>query len=164
MTALEAPRGHWCKECVKYRREIGVALGDIRKSVRLINARPGTPLAKAAESLIAKAKEDLRLAEDRYAVHLEEIQDEPDRPRKIRDVRKPKSKAKKPRPKSRVIDLAAVAAAKADLDRAAQEGTVPRLVGLGTNTLPATGRCHECDRPVSGERRFCGRCMAKRKT
>jgi hypothetical protein len=25
------------------------------------------------------------------------------------------------------------------------------------------GRCHECDRPVSGERRLCGRCLSHRK-
>ena len=24
------------------------------------------------------------------------------------------------------------------------------------------GKCHECDRPVSGERKLCGRCLAKR--
>lgn len=28
--------------------------------------------------------------------------------------------------------------------------------------LPATGRCHTCDRAVSGERRYCGPCAAKR--
>lgn len=32
----------------------------------------------------------------------------------------------------------------------------------GANHLPATGLCHQCDRPVSGERRFCGPCLAKR--
>lgn len=28
------------------------------------------------------------------------------------------------------------------------------------NTLRPKGRCYECDRPVSGERKFCGACLA----
>lgn len=36
------------------------------------------------------------------------------------------------------------------------------LPGGGTNHLPVTGACHECNRPVSGERRFCGPCLARR--
>ena len=32
----------------------------------------------------------------------------------------------------------------------------------GSNALPATGRCHTCDRAISGERRYCGRCLAGR--
>lgn len=29
--------------------------------------------------------------------------------------------------------------------------------------LPPTGRCHGCDRPVTGERRLCGSCAARRR-
>lgn len=36
-----------------------------------------------------------------------------------------------------------------------------KVIGRGTNTLPATGACHDCGRAVSGERRFCGPCVAK---
>lgn len=32
----------------------------------------------------------------------------------------------------------------------------------GERFLPATGRCHECDKPITGERRYCGRCLARR--
>lgn len=32
----------------------------------------------------------------------------------------------------------------------------------GPQGLEATGRCHTCERPVSGERRYCGRCLANR--
>lgn len=28
--------------------------------------------------------------------------------------------------------------------------------------LPPTGRCHDCGKPVTGERRVCGQCGAKR--
>lgn len=35
--------------------------------------------------------------------------------------------------------------------------TLPRN---GTRLSP-TGRCHDCDRPVSGERRFCGPCLTE---
>lgn len=68
----------------------------------------------------------------------------------------------KPEPASRktskVIDQDALAAAKADLDAHAAE---PARITTG-NTLPATGHCHSCDRAISGERRFCGPCLARR--
>lgn len=32
----------------------------------------------------------------------------------------------------------------------------------GNNRLPATGHCHTCDVPISGERRYCGPCAADR--
>lgn len=39
----------------------------------------------------------------------------------------------------------------------------PYDLTLPGNQLPAIGRCHVCDKPVTGERRFCGRCITKRK-
>lgn len=30
------------------------------------------------------------------------------------------------------------------------------------SSLPATGSCHECGRKISGNRKFCGPCAAKR--
>lgn len=33
---------------------------------------------------------------------------------------------------------------------------------LRTNQLKPKGRCYVCDKPVSGERRLCGRCTARR--
>ncbi|UQS95163.1 nucleic acid-binding protein [Pseudanabaena phage Pam4] len=35
-------------------------------------------------------------------------------------------------------------------------------VALDGSSRPATGRCYSCDRPVTGERRFCGPCAAER--
>jgi hypothetical protein len=63
-------------------------------------------------------------------------------------------------PKVVEIDADALAAAKADLDAKAAE---PSRLKTG-NDLPATGRCHTCDRAVSGERRYCGPCLARRGT
>lgn len=70
--------------------------------------------------------------------------------------------AAQPKPRREVaIDTDALAAAKAKLTEQAA-GRVPIVAG-GSNRLPATGECHECERPVSGERRFCGPCMSKRR-
>lgn len=59
---------------------------------------------------------------------------------------------------AKVIDQDALAAAKAELDAQAAQ---PRPIKTG-NDLPATGHCHTCDRPISGERRYCGPCLARR--
>lgn len=40
------------------------------------------------------------------------------------------------------------------------EGTVN--VKRGSNHLPSTGRCHACKRAITGERRYCGPCLARR--
>ena len=69
--------------------------------------------------------------------------------------------ATQPKPRREVaIDTDALAAAKAELNERAA-GRLP-VVTTGSNVLPATGACHGCERPVSGERRFCGPCMARR--
>ena len=41
-----------------------------------------------------------------------------------------------------------------------QPVAVPPLLDGGV--LSPKGRCYECDRPVSGERKFCGQCLRKR--
>ena len=62
-------------------------------------------------------------------------------------------------PKPYPIDPDAVAEALADLDARA---SAPKPIPTGGgSTLPAIGRCHDCNRTVSGERRYCGPCLAK---
>jgi len=39
---------------------------------------------------------------------------------------------------------------------------VPALEAPSGLRLSPNGTCHECGRPVSGERRYCGRCAARR--
>lgn len=46
---------------------------------------------------------------------------------------------------------------------------LPRAPQDPTDRVPAqrvrrvvTGRCHECDKPITGERQFCGRCLSRR--
>lgn len=56
------------------------------------------------------------------------------------------------------LDAATRAQVEADL-RAQVEGAKPAT----PNRVKATGRCHTCDKAVSGERRYCGKCLAKRK-
>lgn len=36
-----------------------------------------------------------------------------------------------------------------------------RATGRHRGQLPVTGHCHDCGRPVSGERRYCGPCLAR---
>lgn len=75
-----------------------------------------------------------------------------------------KAKADKPmkppaqRRSTKVIDDDALDAAKSELDATAAD---PARLTTG-NTLPATGHCHTCDRAVTGERRYCGPCLARR--
>lgn len=76
---------------------------------------------------------------------------------KVKELRPVKPVKERRRPE---IDADALAAALADLDAKASQ---PRpVVTGGANVLPAVGRCHECDKPVTGERRYCGRCMSRR--
>ena len=72
-----------------------------------------------------------------------------------------RAKARPPKQPKTVIDRDALALVKAgfEAERVAAEVERRRKVSDG-RTLPVTGRCHDCDRPVSGERRFCGRCLA----
>lgn len=78
---------------------------------------------------------------------------------KVKGLRPVKPTRERRRPE---IDADALAATLAELDEKASQRN-PVISG-GSNVLPATGSCHECERPVSGERRFCGRCMSKRRT
>lgn len=166
MSAQPEMTGHQCQRCNLHVAVMAELRQELRSYLRLMDARPGTPLAKAARTKAVETKARIEDQRAWQARHLEENSDDPGRVRKIRGVR-PKAQPK-PKPERRanaaVIDMAALVAAKAELDESAARGSVPRYVGHGTNTRPATGRCHECERPVSGERRFCGRCMAKRKT
>lgn len=78
------------------------------------------------------------------------------RGRKVFDERP----AKPPRAKrTATIDEEALAQAKRELAAIADH---PEVLGRGSNVLPATGLCHTCERPISGERRFCGPCLARR--
>lgn len=63
------------------------------------------------------------------------------------------------------VDEEALAAVKADLNaraEALERGSA--LVESRGTKLPATGACHDCGKGVSGERRFCGTCLAKHHT
>lgn len=162
MSAQPEMTGHQCHRCNLHRAVIAELQAEMRQRVRLIETRPGTPLAKAAKARITNIRAEIEEQRRRNAEHLEEFKDDLGRVRKVTGLR-PKAR---PRPKREkkavVVSIAALSAAKAELDEAAAVGQVPKYVGRGTNIRPATGRCHECDKPVSGERRFCGRCMARR--
>lgn len=54
-------------------------------------------------------------------------------------------------PRAPKIDPELVAEAFADADLRTAEA----------NRLPVTGRCHDCDRPIAIDRRFCGPCLTK---
>lgn len=77
---------------------------------------------------------------------------------RVKGIRKPDSEPKRRGRKRLPIDWDAVAEVLAKPVVVAERPQVK-----GGNTLPATGHCHECDRPVTGERRFCGRCLSKRR-
>lgn len=125
--------------------------------VRAIEDRPDSQRGRTALDRIATIKAAMVVSEQRQFDHLASVADEPEKPRKILDVRKVKAK---PEPKAKrqvlidTVALAAVLAAPVDLSGDH---------GYGTCTLPATGRCHECDKPISGDRKFCGRCMSRRR-
>jgi hypothetical protein len=146
---------HDCQRCGEYRWTRAARKKELVQLVRQMADYPDGQRARTAPKRIAAIKEAMAASEQRHLEHLASVPDEPNVPRKILDVRRPKAKPA-PKAKKRIlIDASAVAAA------LAQTAELPET-GRGTNVLPATGHCHECDRPISGERRFCGRCMAKR--
>lgn len=51
-----------------------------------------------------------------------------------------------------------------DCPQRLRDGTPVHLDEVPAVALPEkrTGRCHTCDRPVSGERHYCGPCLSKR--
>ena len=73
-----------------------------------------------------------------------------------RPARKPQQR-KRPEKPNPVIpdDLRAQFAAE-------REEALRRRPPVDARTMPVTGRCHDCGKPVPGERRLCGRCAARR--
>lgn len=59
------------------------------------------------------------------------------------------------------IDADALAAVKADLDAQQAALEAPKPVEATKRGQTVTGCCHDCGRAVSGERRYCGTCLAK---
>lgn len=147
---------HSCHRCNEYRSTRAGRNKEIVNLVRQMADYPDGAKARNAPERIAAIKASLAESEQRYLDHLASVADEPEKPRRILDVRRPKAKPA-PKPKKVVtIDTEALAAVLVAVPE------LPPNTGYGTNTLPATGRCHTCDRAISGERRFCGRCMSKR--
>lgn len=72
--------------------------------------------------------------------------------------RKPAPPPKRPKT---VIDEEALAAIKIrfEEERVEAEKQRARTTG-GGRVLTATGHCHDCGKAITGERRFCGRCLA----
>lgn len=81
------------------------------------------------------------------------------RPTYRRDVAPKKTVKTAPaKPKPPAVPAEIIAAA---LDPKALATSVINSTSRGTRLSP-TGHCHTCDRPVSGERRYCGPCAAAR--
>lgn len=73
-------------------------------------------------------------------------------------------KSKKQRPRMEV-DREAVAALAEQFEAermAAEEERARKIAGQSSpgTALSPTGRCHDCGKAVTGERRFCGLCLA----
>lgn len=151
---------HTCSRCWSHTSRLGELKRGLHQAIRVLENRPGTPQATRARDLIPTLKAQLADQERRYDEHLAEVPDEPETPRRVRDVAKPAKKAAPKPKKTVVIDREALAETNVILAELAAHPE--RVTGIGTNTLPATGHCHKCDKAISGERRFCGRCMAGR--
>lgn len=152
---------HTCIRCRNYALTRAELKNEIQHHLRTMARNPGTPVAKSAKTKIGKVKAQIESMERWQNEHLADAPDTPEKPRRILDVRK-KAAPKPPKPPRKVIDQDALTAANEALAQLAVAVIEKRPIAGGNNTLPATGRCHECDRAISGERRFCGRCMSKR--
>lgn len=143
-----------CLECRNLSGQVGHARGDLGTARgKLIRAREDD--APRFARIVESAKARLRTAEDALAEHQAGCT-VPVSPRKVLDVKRRAKAAPKPeRAPSKVIDREAVAAV-----LAVDAG--PSSARRGSNVLEATGHCHTCDRRISGERRFCGPCAARR--
>ena len=144
-----------CQVCVAARIEINEQRTDLVRSVRLIARRPGTLLAESAAERIPEIQERIKERRGELAAHAGRptVPAKP-MPRRVYGAPKLKKTKGARKPKRYVIDTKALAEALA--------APAEPLLETGRNPLPVTGHCHTCDRAVSGERRFCGRCMAKR--
>lgn len=140
-----------CRQCRSLTTKATWAENDVVRLARRVAAQPENGhLGRLLERAQDHAEEQQRRLDE----HETRCEVEPaERP--IWGVRAKAAPKPKKAPKVVEIDreaMASVLAVKAE----------PRVEVRGSNTLPATGRCHTCDRQISGERRFCGRCAARR--
>lgn len=157
-----------CRTCNKLTSEVAWAASDLwtaRRKLRAWGAKAGKTLSK----VVLEAEDRLHENEVKLAEHQADCPAAHEtKHRRILDVRHPKPKPEPKAPRS-IIDRDALDAALAEMD--AKSGPMTLLAdrrperkttsGQYVRTT-VTGRCHECDRPVSGERRFCGPCLARR--
>lgn len=144
-----------CSECSRCQGAVNFAYNDLG-SLRGQLVRHGADWDVAG--LVAKVEDaKIELASARVALEMHQAECELAQEREPRPIHvvapyvPPKAKTKARSPKRGTIDREAV-------DAVLKSGPAPR----GNNRLPVTGRCHSCDRVISGERRYCGPCLAGR--
>lgn len=164
-----------CRECTTKLASLAFARGDLSAARRLLakhaNRADAPHFIEQAKVRKAEVKEAQRRLDEHRADC--EIARQPREPRPIKGVRR----TPQPKPEKqplKVIDRAALDAALADLDQQAEQagGRITLLAERRPSDgrspdepsrLDAGGGCQTCGKWVPGERRYCGRCMAKRR-
>ncbi len=157
---------HKCPTCQKLKSSVAMDERDRRDAARKRARHPYDPrYVTGLEQAEAHLADTRRFLEE----HEAECTFVPEAPAPIRGTMAQRRKPKPPgaRELARAERIAAVPS-RAEL-AAILDDYLPVRVAMAAppaagdgNVLPATGFCHDCDKPVGPDRRFCGSCTVKR--